>query len=61
MLILAPILFIFWKVYHRTRWLSPGEVDLHWEADVVAVYEASEPQQPTKFWREIIHILTFRR
>ncbi|CAG8923322.1 unnamed protein product [Penicillium salamii] len=61
MLILAPILFIFWKVYHRTRWLSPGEVDLNWEADAVALYEMSENQQPTKFWREILNMFMVRR
>ncbi|KAH8426744.1 uncharacterized protein LDX57_004477 [Aspergillus melleus] len=28
MMVLAPILFISWKIVHKTRWLRPSEVDL---------------------------------
>jgi amino acid transporter len=37
----APILFIFWKVLHKTKWRSPHEVDLVWDAPLIDAYEAS--------------------
>ncbi|KNG82475.1 putative amino acid transporter, partial [Aspergillus nomiae NRRL 13137] len=53
MLLLAPVTFIGWKVYKRTRWLRPSEVDLKWEADLIAAYEAVETEQPIGFWAEM--------
>lgn len=60
MLIIAPILFVVWKVLHKTRWLRLYEVDLHWQADLIALYEASETEQPIQFWREVIQMLNIR-
>ena len=60
MAILAPIFFITWKLYHKTRWIAPNDVDLHWQSDELALYEASEPQQPVKFWREILYMFSPR-
>jgi amino acid transporter len=57
MFILAPIYFFSWKIFHGTKWLTPEEVDLRWEADDIALYEASETEQPIKFWRGIINML----
>jgi amino acid transporter len=37
----APILFVFWKVLHKTKWRSPQEVDLVWDAPLIDAYEAS--------------------
>jgi amino acid transporter len=37
----APILFVFWKVLHKTKWRSPHEVDLVWDAPLIDAYEAS--------------------
>jgi amino acid transporter len=38
---LAPILFVFWKLYKKTKWLKPHEVDLVWDAPLIDAYEAS--------------------
>lgn len=61
MLLLAPICFVFWKFYKKTKWLRPNEVDLKWEADIIAAYEAVETEQPTGFWRELMHMLDIRK
>ena len=53
MQLVAPILFIFWKVFKRTRWLKPEELDLTWEAPIIDVYEASFTSPPLGFWTEI--------
>lgn len=60
MLMLAPILFVGWKIAKKTRFLRPHEVDLRWEADIVAAYEDSELDPPTTFWREMLDLLLFR-
>lgn len=36
-----PILFVFWKVYKKTKWLKPHEVDLTRDLDEIAEYEAN--------------------
>ncbi|KEY66654.1 hypothetical protein S7711_01946 [Stachybotrys chartarum IBT 7711] len=53
MQIVAPLLFIFWKLYKRTKFLKPREVDLVWERPIVDRYEASLTTPPTGFWREM--------
>ncbi|KAJ4364696.1 hypothetical protein N0V83_009293 [Neocucurbitaria cava] len=42
----APILFVFWKLFKRTKWLKPQEVDLVWDAPVIDAYEASFVSPP---------------
>ncbi|KAL3484227.1 amino acid permease/ SLC12A domain-containing protein [Aspergillus germanicus] len=61
MVILAPIVFGFWKVFRKTRWLRPSEVDLHWQADLVALYEASETEQPVGFFRDVFRMFKFHQ
>ncbi|KAM0546236.1 hypothetical protein ACHAPJ_010919 [Fusarium lateritium] len=56
MLIFNPVCFIFWKLYKKTKWLKPSEVDLKWEADAIKVYEEMEEETPTTFWREILRL-----
>ncbi|KAF4485721.1 carnitine transporter [Fusarium agapanthi] len=53
MQIVAPCLFIFWKLYKKTRWLRPHEVDLIWERPIIDAYENSITTPPTGFWQEI--------
>ncbi|GKZ67835.1 hypothetical protein AnigIFM50267_002387 [Aspergillus niger] len=60
MILLAPVAFIFWKFMKKTRWLRPHEVDLKWEAELIAAYEATEEEQPTGFWREMAQMIDFR-
>ncbi|KAF5025929.1 hypothetical protein F66182_1964 [Fusarium sp. NRRL 66182] len=49
----APALFIFWKLYKKTRWLRPHEVDLVWERPIIDSYENSITTPPTGFWQEM--------
>ncbi|KAL4929928.1 amino acid permease/ SLC12A domain-containing protein [Aspergillus undulatus] len=56
MVILAPVLFIGWKVIKRTKFVKPHEADLIWEAPEVTAYEEElalvEP--PKGFWEEMM-------
>ena len=61
MVLLAPITFTAWKVWKKTRWLRPNELDLTWEAELIAAYEQTEEDQPTGFWREMVHMVNFKR
>jgi amino acid transporter len=49
MLILAPILFIFWKVLHKTKFIPASQVDLVWDAPLIDAYEASFTTPPVSF------------
>ncbi|CAG7969649.1 unnamed protein product [Penicillium salamii] len=60
MVLLAPIVFIAWKVFKRTSWLKSHELDLTWEAELIAAYEESEEEQPTGFWREMARMVDIR-
>lgn len=55
------VLFVGWKIVKKTRWLRPHEVDLAWEADVVAAYEAVETEPVNSFWREMLDMVLFRK
>lgn len=61
MLLLAPILFIFWKFWHRTHWLRPDEVDLKWESDTIYAYEASTDDKIQGFWEEVVAMSALRK
>lgn len=54
MLLLAPILFIFWKVLKRTKLQRPMTTDLVWERPAIDAYEATFLDPPNTFWREMI-------
>lgn len=49
------ILFLGWKLIKRTRFLSPKEIDLAWEAPEITAYEeaASVDDPPVGFWAEM--------
>ena len=53
MLIVAPILFIGWKLYHKTKWIKSSDVDLVWERPTIDAYEATFYDAPVGFWREV--------
>ncbi|ORY56565.1 amino acid permease/ SLC12A domain-containing protein [Pseudomassariella vexata] len=61
MLFLAIVLFIGWKIIHRTRFVGSREADLVWERPVIEAYESSIVQPPSHFWTEMIQLLGFRR
>jgi amino acid transporter len=61
MVIVAPILFTFWKLFKKTKWLSPHEVDLVWDAPLIDAYEASFITPPVGFWTEMLQLVGLKR
>lgn len=61
MVFLAPLTFGFWKLYKKTRWLRPHEVDLVWDAPVIDIYEASFITPPVGFWTEMLQLIGLKR
>ena len=60
MQIVAPVLFVFWKLVKRTRLLKPSEVDLVWEKPAIDAYEAALTDLPQGFWEEMWQLVTFK-
>lgn len=61
MLIVAPILYLVWKLIKRTKIVSPLEADMVWERPLVDAYEESQVVPPTGFWREMLQMFDLRR
>lgn len=61
MLILAPVLFIGWKLIKRTKLVKSTEADLVWERPVVDSYEATFVDPPVGFWREMLQLVGIGR
>jgi amino acid transporter len=61
MVFVAPITFTFWKLFKKTKWLKPHEVDLVWDAPTIDIYEASFITPPVGFWTEMLQLVGFKR
>ncbi|PLB54902.1 amino acid transporter [Aspergillus steynii IBT 23096] len=61
LVILAPILYSFWKILKRTKIVSPREADLVWERPIVDSYEASMISKPQGFWAETLQWVGLRK
>jgi amino acid transporter len=61
MLILAPILFVTWKLIKRTRFVPASKADLIWERPIVEAYEATFIDPPSSFWTEMLQLIGLRR
>ncbi|KAK3726063.1 hypothetical protein LTR37_000211 [Vermiconidia calcicola] len=59
--ILCPILYVFWKLFKRSKWLGKYEVDLVWERPTIDAYEATFFGPPVGFWREMVQLTGFWR
>ncbi|KAL0941527.1 General amino acid permease AGP2-like protein 1 [Colletotrichum truncatum] len=63
MQIVAPLLFIIWKVLKRTKYVRPETLDLTWDRPIIDAYEdhlrTHEP--PTTFWREMLQMIGIGR
>ncbi|RAH42733.1 amino acid transporter [Aspergillus brunneoviolaceus CBS 621.78] len=59
MVIVAPALFLGWKLLKQTKFVRPEEADLVWEAPAITAYEAElEVTQPAVgFWEEMLQSL----
>ncbi|PNS21550.1 Proline-specific permease [Sphaceloma murrayae] len=53
MQIVMVILFVFWKLLKKTKFVKPSQVDMVWERPIVDAYEASFTGPPNGFWREM--------
>jgi amino acid transporter len=61
MQIVAPILFIFWKFYKKTKWVKPAEMDLVWQRPMVDRYENSLVGPASGFWEEMGWLVGIKR
>ncbi|KAI9147100.1 amino acid permease AGP2 [Paramyrothecium foliicola] len=61
MQILAVVLFIFWKLIKRTKYIKPAEMDLVWERPEIEAYEKSYTEPVTGFWEEMGHLVFINR
>lgn len=61
MVIVAPILYVGWKIIHKTRVVRPHEADLVWERHIVDAYEESFFSPPVGFWTEMIQLVGLKR
>lgn len=58
---LAPILYLGWKIVHKTKLKDPKEVDLVWERPTIDAYEASFTDPPVGFWREMLALVGYKK
>ncbi|OAP60691.1 hypothetical protein AYL99_05693 [Fonsecaea erecta] len=61
MVIVAPVLYLGWKLIKRTKTVSPLEADLVWERPVVDAYEATFISPPVGFWTEMMQLVGLKR
>ncbi|KAK1676672.1 amino acid permease-domain-containing protein [Colletotrichum godetiae] len=61
MQILAVVLFCGWKLFKKTRYIRPHEVDLVWERPLIEAYEESLVDPPVGFWTEMAQMVGLRR
>jgi amino acid transporter len=61
MQILAVVLFVGWKVFKRTRYIRPSEVDLVWQRPEIDAYENTFTEPPIGFWAEMGQLVGLRR
>ena len=61
MVIVAPVLYIGWKLIKRTKFISAHEADLIWDRPVIDAYEASFVSPPVGFWTEMLQLIGIKR
>jgi amino acid transporter len=61
MQLVAPILYLGWKLLHKTKLVSPSDLDLVWERPLIDAYEASLPNNPPTFWQEMHEMIGIKR
>ena len=57
----APVLFVFWKVFKRTKFVKPHEADLVWERPIIDAYESTFTSKPVGFWAEVLQLVGIGR
>ncbi|KAK7421859.1 hypothetical protein QQZ08_009737 [Neonectria magnoliae] len=61
MQLVAPCLFVGWKLLKRTKWRKPHEVDLVWERPLIDAYEATFTGPAVGFWTEMGELVGIKR
>ncbi|KPM40327.1 General amino acid permease AGP2 [Neonectria ditissima] len=61
MQLVAPCLFVGWKLLKRTKWHKPHEVDLVWQRPVIDAYEATFTEPAVGFWTEMGELVGIKR
>ncbi|KAH7163533.1 amino acid permease/ SLC12A domain-containing protein [Dactylonectria estremocensis] len=61
MQLVAPCLFVGWKLLKRTKWKKPAEVDLVWERPIIDAYENTFTEPAVGFWTEMGYLVGIRR
>lgn len=61
MAMLAPVLYLGWKVIKKTKVIPAAEADLVWDKPIIDAYEAAFTEPPTGFWTEMAQLVGFRR
>ena len=49
MVAVVPLLFIGWKLYHKTQFRKPEEVDFRKDQDALEDYENNFVEQPARW------------
>lgn len=61
MQIIAPFLYLGWKLFKKTKYVKPAELDLVWERPLIDAYEASFTNPPTGFWLQMGQLIGIKR
>jgi amino acid transporter len=61
MQIVAPCLFIFWKLFKKTKTVDPKKADLIMERPEIDAHEASFSEPPISFWAEVGEMVGIKR
>lgn len=63
MQLLAPILYVIWKVVKKTKIKKASEVNLVWDRPIIDAYErkAMVLDPPTSFWQELVQMVGINR
>lgn len=61
MVMLAPLMFLFWKLLKGTKFIKPLEADIVWDRPIIDAYEDSFTHAPVGFWTEIMQMVGLRQ
>ncbi|KAJ5090569.1 hypothetical protein N7532_009253 [Penicillium argentinense] len=60
MVITAAMLYLYWKIFKRTKVVDAIDVDLVWEGPLIDAYENGLTTTPSGFWRELWGLLGWK-
>jgi yeast amino acid transporter len=61
MQLVAPVLYVGWKLFKRTKILKPAEIDLVWERPIIDAYEEGFQGEVVGFWAEVLQLVGIGR